>query len=207
MFLFCCCLLTAAPRLQRRLVLVVLVLLPFFSWSSSWAPSVSSAVAAPASRFVPSSETLFLIGGIAPQVMATPKGTVSFQTPNGRTHNFAPATVHVLKLSVVRALQSSKLDLKHGGRGGGIGGGLEQDDNVEEDDNNNAPAPAAAAAARLAGVWTQVTPTGTGPGEITGHTAVVDPANDRYIYVSLVRRAPVRERVCMRACCVRVCVC
>ena len=129
---------------------------------------------------MPSCETLFLIGGIAPQVMATPKGTVSFQTPNGRTHNFAPATVHVLKLSVVRALQFSTLNLKRGG------GGPEQDDSNAEEDLDNAPAAAAVSAARLAGVWAQVTPTGTGPGEITGHTAVADPTNDRYIYVRVV---------------------
>lgn len=50
---------------------------------------------------MPSSESLFLIGGVAPHLRATAHGTVSFSSPR-RQHNFAPADVHILKLSTTQ---------------------------------------------------------------------------------------------------------
>eukprot|EP00750_Incisomonas_marina_P001278 INCI1107.3.p1 GENE.INCI1107.3~~INCI1107.3.p1 ORF type:complete len:740 (-),score=97.62 INCI1107.3:96-2315(-) len=115
--------------------------------------------------YVPSSQTLFLIGGVAPQIRATSKGTVAFsEPPGGRAHNFAPASIHALKLSAVSPLRGTT----HSFGAHGLASS-----NVETDD----------AATRIVGVWTKFAPTGQGPGEIFGHSAVIDPSNDRFIYV------------------------
>ena len=108
-------------------------------------------------RYIPSMETLFLIGGIAPRLLATPKGLLAENNPKGRPHNFAPSSLYVMKLNLATTTTTGPAGEEEHNLGG---------------------------ANRLSGYWAKVEPTGHGPGEICGHTALVDPKNDRYIYVS-----------------------
>lgn len=110
-------------------------------------------------RFVPSSESLFLIGGIAPNFKATHSGRIAHNEDFKKKHNFAPADIYVMKLQ----LQSSNLSLRTKGK--------------MNEGSKNISTP------RLGGIWMKVTTTGNGPGEISGHTAVLDSSKGRYIFV------------------------